>query len=316
MIRVRTTCFLLCLVFLALPGCSDETKPAPAVTPPPAGSAGAHLGRDTTAEVTPGSFSLRLIPEPLTAADPAQVLTSGCSEATTVRWDVNGQEIAGQTGTRLARDNYQRDDTVNAVVRCGSREESISVLVANSPPEILRVQFQDPNVAAGTAITMVPEAVDVDKDQLSYTYHWEVNGVTIPDVTDATLPGRYVHTGDEIALSVTPYDGHDEGELYTGGIFVVPNAPPKFVSQPPTNFRSEIYEYQVEAQDPDGEELSYQLEQAPPGMSLDPATHTLQWPLDKVAPGEYTVSILVLDPQGQQARQQYSITLSGREQAN
>ena len=90
----------------------------------------------------------------------------------------------------------------------------------------------------------------------------------------------------------------------------MPNAPPVIESQPPLEFKSAIYRYDVRAVDPDGDPLTYSLDAPPQGMTIDAATGRLVWALQGVPAGEYTVNIVVEDAGGAKAFQDYRLTLA------
>lgn len=306
---------LLLGALLLFSACSKEPSDS-APSPPNNATAAAHLQRDTTAPADRTSFGAELLPSPLLTSGRAEVVMHGCQETSSIRWEVNDTELPNQQDRLLSADHFQRGDKVRAIVSCGNNQISVSRKVDNSPPRVTRVLFQDPEITAGKDIVVIPTAEDPDGDEVSYSYRWSINGEPVTGVSDATLPGTYVHTGDEIALDVIPTDDLDQGEVFNGAIFTVPNAPPQITSKPPTAFKSLLYQYQVLANDPDGDELSYRLDEGPPGMILDPQAHQLSWPLDNVAPGTYTVSVVVEDSHGLQAQQKYTITLSAGETAH
>ena len=70
------------------------------------------------------------------------------------------------------------------------------------------------------------------------------------------------------------------------------------------------YRYQVVAIDPDDTVFKFQLEEAPKGMTINEETGLIQWSLVEAAPGDHTIAIVVTDPDGAEAAQEYSLTLS------
>ena len=69
------------------------------------------------------------------------------------------------------------------------------------------------------------------------------------------------------------------------------------------------YSYDVEATDPNGDPIGYNLLQGPAGMQLDPVTGLLQWPLSVASIGTYQVTVRAQDPQGLFAQQSYTLTV-------
>jgi hypothetical protein len=89
----------------------------------------------------------------------------------------------------------------------------------------------------------------------------------------------------------------------------VPNAPPRFVSQPPQQFAAYEYRYQVKARDPDGDRLVYSLEKAPQGATIDRGNGLVVWPLTGVPAGNYPLKIVVRDAEGAAASQEFTVVL-------
>jgi hypothetical protein len=128
-------------------------------------------------------------------------------------------------------------------------------------------------------------------------------------VTDRALPGSYVKTGSQIVLNVIASDGDDRNTPFWGEPFVVESGPPQITSQPPKTFQGLEYLYQVKAVDPDGDRLTYRLEEAPAGMAINAATGLLTWTIAPGTIGDFRVKIVVKDTAGYFARQEYSLSL-------
>ncbi|MGB3401136.1 MAG: putative Ig domain-containing protein [Microcoleaceae cyanobacterium] len=72
----------------------------------------------------------------------------------------------------------------------------------------------------------------------------------------------------------------------------------------------QIYTYEVEATDPNGDSLTYQLLSAPDGMTIDSETGVIDWDTDTIPLGNYSVVVEVSDNRGETALQQYSLSLT------
>ncbi len=110
-------------------------------------------------------------------------------------------------------------------------------------------------------------------------------------------------------MQIIPNDFYEDGPTYTSFAMVVPNAPPVITSQPPQGIESLDYEYQVAASDPDDSSFTYRLEEAPDGMTIDEKTGLIKWDLTEATPGMHTIAIIVSDPDGAEAAQEYTLTL-------
>jgi Ca2+-binding RTX toxin-like protein len=92
----------------------------------------------------------------------------------------------------------------------------------------------------------------------------------------------------------------------------VVNQAPTIVSVPPTTATvAQLYTYEVVAVDPDiGDVLSYILEQAPSGMTIDSSTGLIQWVPAESQVGNHTVKVIVIDTGALLDDQIYTLTVT------
>ena len=115
-------------------------------------------------------------------------------------------------------------------------------------------------------------------------------------------------------MQIVPNDFYEAGPTYTSYSMAVPNAAPVITSQPPQGITSLKYEYQVVASDPDDSVFTYRLDEAPDGMTIDENTGLIEWDLVEATPGDHTIAIIVSDPAGAEAAQEYTLTLKPGEE--
>lgn len=260
---------------------------------------------------TSGPMAL-LLPSPLTSADTAQAVLKGCSGRLTYAWEVNGSPLSSEASDRLSNAYFLRDDQVGVQVNCDGIISRSTALVVNSPPKVTEVAFVNPAFVTGEDIELVPQAFDQDDDEVNFSFQWLVDGKLIEGEEEALLPGEYVSRDRTIMVHVTPRDSWDVGPVYRSLAFQPADGVPKFVSKP-AGFNSLSYSYQAEAVDPDGDTLVYRLEKGPDGMSIDSTTGELVWQIEPGTSGEFQVTIVAVDPGGNSARQEYSLTLTLQE---
>ncbi len=223
-------------------------------------------------------------------------------------WYLNDQLIyEGGSGVLPAHQGI-RGDHITLVVFADGQESSDTVIVGNSPPEILDIGLGSNQIFRGVDITVFPDAVDLDEDPVEFRYVWFINGEEVIGVTGATLPGNEFYKGDTVSLHVIPSDHEKAGPVFYPEPFIIPNGPPRFVSDPPREFSGNEYRYQVKAEDPDGDPLTYHLEQGPAGMTLSD-TGLLVWPISVPSTSENAVRILVSDDEGLWASQEFTLML-------
>jgi hypothetical protein len=76
---------------------------------------------------------------------------------------------------------------------------------------------------------------------------------------------------------------------------------------PTSTFTAEEYRYQVQAEDPDGDEISYKLDAGPEGMTIDPASGLVLWSISPEVSGTHEVKIEARDTEGLTAWQEFSL---------
>ncbi|MEK7842212.1 MAG: cadherin repeat domain-containing protein, partial [Deltaproteobacteria bacterium] len=105
--------------------------------------------------------------------------------------------------------------------------------------------------------------------------------------------------GDLITLYVTPFDGKKKGKTRWSPTRMITNRPPVIISLPPIAISNGKYIYEVKANDPDGDILTFSIEDAPQGMTIDSATGVIQWDIpaatDVELPPTYNIRIVVSD---------------------
>jgi predicted outer membrane repeat protein len=110
-------------------------------------------------------------------------------------------------------------------------------------------------------LTAQVEASDANKDKITFTYSWKVNGVVVQESTDNTLDlskEGFGNVGDVITVTVTPNDGTVDGQTLTNaGVTVVNSAPTVTVkldnASPKTN---DLLTATANASDADGDSVS------------------------------------------------------------
>ena len=232
------------------------------------------------------------------------------------RWKVNGVPQR-ETGDTLSLEGVRKGALVEvearaADARAALAERRASLRVGNRPPLLHSVVLEplgEPR--AGTDLTAVPRAVDPDGDPLRYEFRWWVNGSPVDDARGGTLDARHFRRGDEIEVEVVASDGESRSERLRSGRIRVANAPPRFVSRPAARPAEGRLEYQLVAEDPDGDAtLRYRLLRGPRGMRLDPVLGRLTWDPQGVDDGVYEVEVEVDDLQGGTARQTFQVSLA------
>ena len=313
---VRRAMIALCIVMLV--ACSEETpapqEAAPAAQPTAAGDQPAAINPvSLPADQSAGGVTVRILPVNPTTKDCLQAVIQGVPGRNAVIWTINGENVLSGTDNELCNGGYHRDDTVTVEVGTHDQGARASVMIANSPPRVVNISSTPAEIYAGTDISVIPVAEDADGDSVDFSYQWLINGVADPLLTQATLPGNRFTKGDTVQVLIVPNDFFDNGPTYESFAQPIPDAAPRITSQPPQGITSLDYRYQVEVSDPDDNEFSFRLAEAPEGMTIDATSGLIAWSLVDAKPGTHTIAIIVADPDGAEAAQEYTLTLAASE---
>ncbi len=275
--------------------------------PEPAGSAGRAEGHP----LNQGGIRVTLHPARPSSSDCLRAVVQGRSGGAPYHWLVNGNPVPDHQESVLCSEHFKRDDQVMVQVGLDETAASDTLTIGNTPPRILEVSATSDQVLRHGPITVSAVADDLDGDLVEFRYQWLINGEEDHFSTEATLPAENYAQGDRIKVKIVPFDGIDEGTIYESAELTVNNAPPVITSRPPVNFEAWEYLYQVEASDPDGQELAYTLQEAPEGMTISDAG-LISWDLAEVAAGTYRIEIAVEDADSATAHQKYTLNLGER----
>ena len=304
--------FLVLFAFFLLKGRgtpSAKGKGGSTATPTASSLAdkGGRMPELTKVEIVPSSPNLGDVLK-------VQLLAEGPSSDALVykyRWLVNQNEVSNEPILPLK--DYRQGDTVTVEVTLSDGEESAisrqsaPVKIGNNPPVVKTIKLSPPEPKANQEIEAVAEAVDPDGDPVSYSYKWLVNAQPVESDNGSVLDGKYVHSADQISVTVTPRDSFTDGTPLTSQPVLVTNQPPEINSLPPSGAQNDVYSYQIDAKDPDGDSLKYQLIEGPTGMSLDSATGLLTWKVASASDDKANVKVQVDDGKGGKSIQQFSI---------
>ena len=94
------------------------------------------------------------------------------------------------------------------------------------------------------------------------------------------------------------------------------NQAPVFVTNPVTTATiGHPYQYQAIGFDPDGDQLSYVLDNGPAGMTVNPTTGLVTWTPTVASPAQVQVVLQVYDSEGTPATQAFVVQVPGVNQA-
>ena len=187
---------------------------------------------------------------------------------------------------------------------------SITIQVApNNPPVITST----PVVAAtvGDLYTYDVDATDDDGDTLTYSLDIAPAGMTI-DTASGLINWTPIaaQVGDN-PVTVRVADGEGGFATQSFQVNVIDdNVAPVITSTPVTNATvDDPYTYDVEATDDNGDTLTYSLDVAPAGMTIDTASGLINWTPSDAQLGDNPVTVRVADDAGGFATQSFQVTV-------
>ena len=234
------------------------------------------------------------------------------------QWIRNEEEITGENKNSLKSGIFKKGDLIRVKVTPSDGKVngmpflSAPAKILNSPPVIQEVWIE-PKVAYVTdRLKANLKSLDLDGDFIYPTYQWEKNGTLLTEERGGILERGQFKKGDTIAVLVTPDDRETLGVPKKSETFIISNSPPIILSSPPTSVEKTTYIYQVKANDPDNDPLTFALKSGPKKMEMDNKTGLIRWEIRKEDKGNHSVEIEVSDDVGAKSIQRYILTVDFR----
>ena len=315
-VAVAVATALLCLA------CGDSSNPPEQSSGfAPHGTAATTSGENEA----PVLDSAALVPSNASAADALAVEVHAADAdndrlTMTYEWYKDGEQVPELHDSYVPAGTFERGDRVHALVYCSDRQHQVSLqtadlVIQNAPPRVDSVSITPPRPSGTDLIEAVATGHDPDSDDFTYDYRWMKNGQPIPGATGSRLEPGTVKRGDQLSVAVLARDSNDMGPSVSSAPITIQNASPQITSQPVYELGpAGHYTYEVAAKDPDGDEpLRYELEQAPPGMTVDVTSGRITWQVPADAKGTYQIELAVSDGYGGKTLQNYALALDWNE---
>ncbi len=265
----------------------------------------------------PVIFNVTISPSPVNILSPITVYVNakdpdGDRVSLKYRWLVNGEEKPA-TGPTLNQEEFKKGDTVTVIVtpddgKAEGEPYRVDIEVSNLPPKVENIEFSPPVPTVKDSIKVITTVSDPENDPVHLRYVWFVDSKEIEGIDSDTLPNRFLKKGIDIHVEVIPSDEESTGASLISPKVTIANSAPIITSNPPTSVNGDRYTYRVIANDPDGDTITYSLENAPEGMTIDRRTGTVNWQLTPDSRGEYTFSIIAEDADGAKGIQTVTVS--------
>ena len=265
--------------------------------------------------------SAKILADPISLDKPVEVQVDAQDpERETVsfqyQWYVDNNPLAKQTGATLPAELLRRGQMVFVEiiptdgVNKGQSYRTRSVVVGNTSAKVTAISLTPQIARMGDRLEAQVEASDPDHDRVDLTYKWFRNDTVVKEGDESFLDTSGFVNRDRIMVEVTAHDPSMVGNSLKSEELLLGNSPPRIVSTPPTSPAGDRFDYPVKGTDPDGDKLTYQLESAPPGMTIGPESGHIAWQIPSDQQGLFHVKVVAQDGQGGFASQEFDLTLT------
>lgn len=299
---------------LACTACGDDPAPAESAAEP---TSEPVSGRSAAQNTPPELRQIAIEPSRPLVGQPVRATVStvdaeGDRLELRYVWRIDG-EVLGENGREIQLQDARAGSVVEVRVTAsdGLSETagSAEVVVADQTPVLVGLIVEPPKkVTPGDTVTASAQGRDPEGAPLDFEYEWTVNGerVAVGDM----LRTKGLQSGDEIQVTAWALDRSNRSEPLTSGVVEVGSAHPEIVSTPPGFREDGVFEYAVEAVDPDGDRrLRYELEQGPEGMRIDLISGELHWRPSHAQTGVHVVKVVVRDSSRLETSQTFEVTV-------
>ncbi len=217
--------------------------------------------------------------------------------------------------------NFYGSDSFSFIVNDGvnnSTASQVNILITavNDAPIIT----SSPLISAGEGLpySYHIQAADPDEDNLEYSLVTFPAGMTIDSVTGFV---NWTPGSDQVGVNFVTVLVSDSNSLSVEQSFSIlvekTNHAPTITSTPIlTVYANTNYQYLIQGNDADGDDIAYSLNISPDGMAIDSATQALKWsPIDSDV-GAHEVEILVSDSKGGTSIQSFQLEVLPNDVSN
>lgn len=225
------------------------------------------------------------------------------------------------TASFSAAGTYQLRLTANDGILSASDDVQITVnepVSGNQPPFF--TSAPSTTAVMGQLYSYDADATDPDSgDTLTFSLTTAPAGMSINPTSGLIqwTPTAGQVGGNAVSVRVQDQGGQFATQSYTIDATPQPSLSPIITSNPPTTATvGQLYTHDVNATDPDpSDTITYSLNGAPLGMTIDPITGLISWTPGITQTGAQNVTVIASDGRGGTTSQTFSITV-GAAQAN
>lgn len=267
-----------------------------------------------------GIRHVTIVPNPIVRTAPLTVSiekdgSHGETSSYRYQWFLNKIAVQGATAPSFDASTLRRGDRIHVVVTVpdatggGASFQSSPVAVLNELPVIKSVVLEQDFTLGGRRLLAKVDAFDADQDDIHFEFRWLRNDKVVSEGPDNVFDITDVAQNDLVTVEATPHDRDGGGMPVRARPLVSGNNPPKILSTPLMMANAESYEYAVDAKDPEGDAVVFELETAPSGMSIDRSTGRLTWKPSPAIQGTHHVKVVALDGKGGRTWQEFDLSV-------
>ncbi len=260
-----------------------------------------------------GSKRLTLSPLPLTVENNITALYGGVESTNPgdfYEWERTGAIIPGERSSSLSKSQLRKGDRIKVKLFIKGGDESVEsdpVVLENALPKVTSINIEPFPPTRRDKLTAKIEGTDADGDPVTYIYKWlKEDGSVVGN--DPSIQGSLFNKKEKVILEIIPSDDTAQG-VPVRTATIIANALPKITSVP-ASFLGKEYSYQVTAEDPDNDPLTFTLSKGPAGMTIDPKSGLIKWAFTEKDAGNHPIEIKVSDPDGDGDVQSFMLPLS------
>ncbi len=148
---------------------------------------------------------------------------------------------------------------------------------------------------------------DNDNDKVDINVNWYKDNKLVKNGKSIAL--NEIGNAKSLYAMIIPFDGYDSGEAYKTAEYSIVNASPMITSTPGMHLDGNAFTYNVIAEDPENDPITFSLVDPPEGANIDPSTGILTYIVPDNFKGDIIFKIKVDDNYGNSTMQQFSYTI-------
>jgi hypothetical protein len=204
----------------------------------------------------------------------------------------------------LSKDLFKKGDRIQLKISLDDKTSySNEILVKNSIPVISFARI----VKENNKLYINGKFDDNDNDSVDINVNWHKDNKLVKNSKSIAL--NEIGNAKSLYAVIIPFDGYDSGVVYKTAEYRVVNSSPMITSTPNMHLDGNTFTYNVIAEDPENDHISFSLIEPPEGANIDPSTGILTYIVPDNFKGDITLKIKVDDNHGNSTTQQFSYTI-------